>query len=139
MTFGELVERIKSPSLEETLLRELAIEVNKKFSVPASCIVFTIIGIPLGIRAYRSVKSRGFTIGLFIVLVYYLLQLGGDALVETRSLSPLVGTWAPNVIFGTVGIYLFIMAAREKPVGFHLRADFLKRLKGSGAKVKDRS
>jgi lipopolysaccharide export system permease protein len=139
MTFGELVERMKSPSLEETLLRELAIEVNKKFSIPASCIVFAILGIPLGIRAHRSVKSRGFTIGLFIVLVYYILQLGGDALVETRSLSPLVGTWAPNVIFGTVGIYLFIMAAREKPVGFHLGADFLKRLKGSGAKVKDRS
>ncbi len=128
MSVRELAEKMKRAGLEESVLRELAIELNKKFSLPTSCLIFGILGIPLGIRAHRSVKSRGFTIGLFIVLIYYLLQLTGDALVETRSLSPLIGTWAPNVILGTVGIYLFIMAAREKPPGFHLRADFLKRL-----------
>ncbi|MDI6777501.1 MAG: LPS export ABC transporter permease LptF [Syntrophales bacterium] len=134
MTVRELVEKMKSPRLEETALRELAIELNKKFSIPTSCIIFGILGISLGIRAHRSVKSRGFTIGLFTVLIYYLLQLGGDALVETRGLSPLIGTWTPNVIFGMVGIYLFIMAAKEKPLGFHLRGAFLRRpiKKGKG-------
>jgi len=128
MSVRELVEGMKRAGLEETALRELAIELNKKFSLPTSCLIFGILGIPLGIRAHRSVKSRGFTIGLFIVLIYYFLQLTGDALVETRNLSPLIGTWAPNVILGTVGIYLFIMTAREKPPGFHLRTDLLKRL-----------
>ncbi|MDO8785755.1 MAG: LPS export ABC transporter permease LptF [Syntrophales bacterium] len=128
MTFGEMVEQMKSPSLEEKIFRELAIELNKKFSIPVSCIVFGILGIPLGIRAHRSVRSRGFSLGLLVVLLYYLLQLGGDALVETGRLSPLVGTWAPNVVFGTVGIYLLIMTAKEKPVGFRPRLETLRRL-----------
>ena len=129
MTVRELVEKMKSPGLEEIVLREISIELNKKFSLPTSCIIFGILGIPLGIRAGRAVKSRGSVIGLFIVLPYYLLQLGGNALVETRGLSPLIGTWTPNVIFGTAGIYLFIMTAKEKPLGFRFRTDLLRRLK----------
>ena len=45
-------------------MRELAIELNKKLTIPVSCLVFALIGMPLGIRAHRSVRSRGFTIGL---------------------------------------------------------------------------
>jgi lipopolysaccharide export system permease protein len=68
---------------------------------------------PLGIRAHRSVRSRGFTIGLFLVLVYYLLRLSGEALVETGRLSPVIGTWTPNWIFAAAGILLFSLSARE--------------------------
>ncbi|MFA4916216.1 MAG: LPS export ABC transporter permease LptF [Syntrophales bacterium] len=128
MTVRELVEKMGGAGLKEKVLREIAIELNKKFALPVSCIVFGILGIPLGIRAQRSVRSRGFTIGLVVVLIYYSLQLTGDALVETKRLSPLIGTWAPDVILGTVGVYLFITAARAKHPGFHLLADFLKRL-----------
>ena len=42
-------------------------------------LVFGILGIPLGIRKHRTVKYWGFTIGLAVVITYYLLRLGGDA------------------------------------------------------------
>jgi lipopolysaccharide export system permease protein len=113
MSLAELTSMLKNGGVKEEALRELAIELHKKLTIPVSCLVFALIGMPLGIRAHRSVRSRGFTIGLFLVLVYYLFRLSGEALVETGRLSPIIGTWAPNWIFAASGILLFSLSARE--------------------------
>ena len=113
MSLSELTTTLGNRGLKEEALRELAIELNKKLTVPLSCLVFALIGLPLGIRAHRSVRARGFTLGLFLVLVYYLLRLSGEALVETGRLPPILGTWTPNGIFAAVGILLFSLSARE--------------------------
>jgi lipopolysaccharide export system permease protein len=113
MNLSELATTLRNRGLKEEVLRELAIELNKKLTIPLSCLVFALIGMPLGIRAHRSVRARGFTLGLFLVLAYYLLRLSGEALVETGRLSPVLGTWTPNGIFAAAGILLFSLSARE--------------------------
>ncbi len=118
MNIQELLERTKKLDSASTVKRELIIEINKKFSIPLSCIVFAMLGLPLSIGQVRSGKSRGFTIGLLVIMVYYVLQLGGEGLGETGIISPVIGTWAPNVILGTIGLVLFIMAVKEKPITF---------------------
>ena len=107
MSLSELTTTLGNRGLKDEALRELAIELNKKLTVPLSCLVFALIGMPLGIRAHRSVRARGFTLGLFLVLVYYLFRLSGEALVETGRLSPILGTWTPNWIFAAAGTLLF--------------------------------
>jgi lipopolysaccharide export system permease protein len=114
MSLLEMTDILKKQSLNGEALRELAIELNKKLTIPLSCLVFALIGTPLGIRAHRSVRSRGFTIGLGLVLIYYLFRLIGEALVETGRLSPVIGTWTPNVIFAVAGLLLFITTAAER-------------------------
>ena len=118
MNFQELLERMKKLDSASAVKRELIIEINKKFSIPLSCIVFAILGLPLSIGQVRSGKSRGFTIGLLVIMVYYVLQLSGEGLGETGKISPVIGTWAPNVILGVIGIALFVIAVREKPITF---------------------
>ncbi|MDD4357319.1 MAG: LptF/LptG family permease, partial [Smithellaceae bacterium] len=94
-------------------VRELAIEVHKKFSLPLSCIFFGLLALPLGITSHRAVKSRGFAVGIIIVAAYYLLRIGGEALAETGRLSPAVGVWTPNVLFAIAGVLLFYFAYKE--------------------------
>jgi len=113
MTMTELLERMKKPGLDKAAVRELAIEVHKKISMPLSCIFFGLLALPLGIRSHRSVKSRGFAVGLIVVSLYYLLRIGGEALVETGYLSPEIGVWIPNLIFALAGIFLLYTANRE--------------------------
>ena len=113
MTMTELLDRMKKPGLEKAAVRELAIEVHKKFSIPLSCIFFGLLAMPLGIRSHRSVKSRGFAVGIIVVSFYYLLRIGGEALVETGYLSPEIGVWTPNFVFALLGIFLFYMANRD--------------------------
>ncbi|MDP1993384.1 MAG: LPS export ABC transporter permease LptF [Syntrophales bacterium] len=113
MTLTELSAMLKSQGIKDDALREIEIELYKKLTIPLTCLLFALIALPLGIRAHRSVRSRGFAIGLAIVLVYYLLRLSGEALVETGRLSPIIGTWVPSGIFAGTGLLLFFLAARE--------------------------
>lgn len=113
MTVRELLAKMKTPGLDPAAVRELAIEVHKKFSIPLSCIFFGLLAPPLGIRNHRSVKSRGFAVGLIVVSFYYLLRIGGEALAETGYISPAFGVWAPSFIFALLGISLFYVAHRE--------------------------
>jgi len=113
MTLSELLKEMKKPGINEKENRELAVEVHKKFSIPLSCIFFGIIALPLGIRSHRSVKSRGFAVGLIVVIFYYLLRIGGEALAEIGYLSIAIGVWTPNILFALIGICLFYITYRE--------------------------
>jgi lipopolysaccharide export system permease protein len=126
MTMSELLSRMKKPGLDNAAVRELAIEVHKKFSIPLSCIFFALLALPLGIKGHRAVKSRGFAVGIIVVSLYYLLRIGGEALVETGRLTPVVGVWTPNLIFALLGIYLFYITHKEISVG-HLTKIYLWR------------
>jgi len=116
MTVAEMMKRMEDKKLKDTDLRELAIEINKKFSIPVSTLVFGILGVPLGIRKHRTAKYWGFSIGLAVVIAYYLLRLGGEALAETGQLTPFIGAWTPNIVLGIAGGWLFMRAAAEKPL-----------------------
>lgn len=116
MTTVEIFKRMQDKKIKDTDLRELAIEIQKKLAIPVSTLVFCVLGIPLGIRKHRTAKFWGFSIGLAVVLAYYLIRLGGEALAETGKLTPFIGTWTPNILLGIAGIYLFYRAAEEKPL-----------------------
>ena len=132
LTIWELSRKLKAAGLEDAVFREMAIEFYKAMSTPFSCIIFGIIGVPLGIRSHRSVKARGFIVGLLIVFIYYIIRLGGEALAETGRLSPFIGTWAPNITFFLIGLCLFIMAVKDRSFNIqsiydHLRKRMAKR------------
>jgi|SRR5208283_4336998 len=126
MTVRELLAKMKKPGLDPAAIRELAIEVHKKFTIPLSCIFFGMLALPLGIRSHRSVKSRGFAVGLIVVSLYYLLRIGGEAFAETGYISPVSGVWVPSLIFAIMGTCLLYMANKE--ISFFQKAnDFLTR------------
>ena len=62
------------------------VEVQRKFSIPFACLVFAALGVPLGIQPSRSVHSRGFSVSLVLIFVYYLLLTFGQNLGERGAL-----------------------------------------------------
>ncbi len=119
MTVTELSAKLRSHGVDDQAFREMSLALNKKLTIPLSCLIFGLLGLPFGIRAHRAVRSRGFAIGVVLILIYYLLSLSGEALAETGRLSPIVGAWAPNVIFAVAGILFFYFAARERSPWAH--------------------
>jgi hypothetical protein len=66
------------------------------------------------------------------------MRLGGEALVETGRLSPLIGTWSPNIIFSIAGFYLLIRAANDRPIRIEIPiVAYFKQLIGKCAKRTD--
>ncbi len=122
MTLLEMVRQIRDPgkSMPATKIREMKIELNKRFAIPLSCLIFALVGMPLGITPSRSARLRGFTTALAVVVSYYLLTLSGTALGETGRLPPAVGAWVPNAVFAAAGVILFMRKAEEKSLDLDL-------------------
>jgi lipopolysaccharide export system permease protein len=116
MTLWDLRDQIDNPDPQGPSRRELIIEFNQRLASPFTCLIFAILGIPLGIQSSRSGKMMGFTIGLSLVMVYYVFLLYGKALGETGSIPPVIGVWTPNVLFMAAGLYVYFMKAREREI-----------------------
>src|SRR3990172_8535983 len=86
------------------------VEINKKISIPAACLVFVLVGAPLGIRARRSGMGVAFISILFFVF-YYLCLAGGEELADRRIVEPWLAMWIPNIVIGAIGTVLTLQAA----------------------------
>ncbi len=95
-------------------INSLDVEIQKKFSIPAACLVFVLVGAPLGIRARKSGIGVAFISILFFVF-YYLCLAGGEELADRRFLDPAVAMWTPNIVIGLIGLYLTLQAAEVIP------------------------
>jgi lipopolysaccharide export system permease protein len=101
---------------KETKERETArfeVEIQKKMAIPFACVVFVLIGAPLGIRVGRGGvgASAGLSLGFF--LVYYLFLVGGEELADRGIVPPVLAMWAANALLCACGAWLFLGLARS--------------------------
>jgi len=104
------------------------VEIHKKFSIPVACILFVLLGAPLGVMSKKGgfAISTGLSFGFF--LIYYVLLIGGEEMADRTFLSPAVGMWSPNLIILLIAIYLLIHTVRENaPIGIKLPTIFKKK------------
>jgi len=91
------------------------VELHKRYAIPFSCLVFGLIGVPLGIQPRRSGRSYGFILSLLLLLAYYISLTGSEILAIRKTIPPFLSGWAPNILFGGFGVYLLIGTSRESP------------------------
>jgi lipopolysaccharide export system permease protein len=115
MSSDELNEKIRIMKLlgQDTTSQE--VQLHKRYAIPFACIVFGLIGVPLGIQPRRSARSYGFILTLFIILGYYMSLTVSDMLAIRKMIPPFLAGWMPNLLFSSLGLYLLIKAAKESP------------------------
>jgi lipopolysaccharide export system permease protein len=101
------------------------VEVYKKYSIPFACIVFVLIGAPLGIMVKKGGFGVAASISLFFFLLYWACLIGGEKLGNRNLLSPFIGMWAANFIIGTAGLILTFKTVRET---ITMNLSFMKKL-----------
>jgi lipopolysaccharide export system permease protein len=89
------------------------VEIHKKFSIPFACIVFVLIGAPLGIRARKGSLGVGITFSIGFFLLYWACLIGGEELADRQLVAPSLAMWSPNILVGAFGIYLTYRTVRE--------------------------
>ena len=101
------------------------VEIHKKYSLPFACIVFVLIGAPLGTMMRRGGFGMAAGMSLIFFLVYWAFLIGGEKFADRGLLSPFLGIWSANILLGILGIFLMIKSAREKVT---LSFDFITKL-----------
>jgi lipopolysaccharide export system permease protein len=94
--------RVESAALQRRVAG-LSVEIHKKFSLPAACVVFVLLGAPLGMRVKRAGPAVAF-LSVAFFLFYYLCLVGGEELANRLLLPPWLAMWLPNLVLGALGV-----------------------------------
>lgn len=80
------------------------VELQKKFAIPAACIVFVLVGVPLAIRFPKGGVGLVIGAGMVVFTVYYVGLIAGESLANRLILPPFVAMWLANIVMSLVGI-----------------------------------
>ena len=86
------------------------VEFHKKLAIPVSCILFAIVGVPLGSRIRKGGRGFSLAISVAAALGYYLLIVAGQGLGDRGILPEMLAMWIPNLLAGVVGALLLLRA-----------------------------
>jgi len=89
------------------------VEIQKKFSLAAACIVLVIVGAPIALRFPSG--GVGVVIGVSFAVfgLYYVGLIGGEALANKNIISPVWAMWADNIVFLLIGGVLMAQMGNE--------------------------
>jgi lipopolysaccharide export system permease protein len=98
-----ILEKQRSEDTVQTLL----VEIHKKYAIPAACLVFVLVGAPLGVLARRGGLATGVGLSLGFFLLYWAFLIGGEDLADRYILSPFAAMWSANFFVGAMGVLVF--------------------------------
>jgi LPS export ABC transporter permease LptG len=88
------------------------IALQQKFSFPAACLVFAVLGLAVGLSVARDGKLAGFVVGVVIIFAYYVVMFLAESLTKGHYLNAHVSRWVPNIMLGVIGVVALIWRAR---------------------------
>ncbi len=91
---------------EQQRIDRYLVEVYKKNSMALACLIFVLVGVPLGLAVARAGVGLVATLAVGVFLFYWVTLVQGEKLADRGLLSPEVGMWAANAIVGMLGLYL---------------------------------
>jgi lipopolysaccharide export system permease protein len=131
MDSRELLVALRQARAAGEPTKNMEIEFQKRMSISYACLVFGLIGAPLGIRKGRTGRSAGIAISILVILVYYLILGTAARLAESGALSPAAATWVPNGLITLAAVAMVVKKGSEIYFGFGPRISSLARRLGS--------
>lgn len=94
-------------------INKYSVEIHKKYSIPVACMVFILLGAPLGVMTRKGGFGMAASISLFFFLIYWAFLIGGEKLADRNILTPFWGMWGANILMGFTGIVLTYKSMQE--------------------------
>lgn len=89
-------------------IAEYMVEVHKKYSIPFACLVFVLIGAPIGMFTRKGNLGYAALIGTVFLTFYWISLIQGEKLADRLFISPFTGMWFANILLTVVGGYMVI-------------------------------
>jgi lipopolysaccharide export LptBFGC system permease protein LptF len=108
MRFGELQAYIRSLAARGFDVARLRVQLHRKLAFPMVGLVMTLLAVPFSFVVARRGALYGIGIAIVIAIVYWAVLATFEALGNNALLHPSLAAWAPNLIFGSAGLYLIL-------------------------------
>jgi len=121
-------------------LNKHKIEQNKKYAQAFACLVFFLIGAPLGAIIKRGGLGIPVIISIAFFIFYYIITMTGEKWARQGVVDPIWGVWGANFILLPIGLF-FLKQARNDArlfdadfynVAFNKIKMFIRRFMSSG-------
>jgi lipopolysaccharide export system permease protein len=98
------------------LIRNYQIDFHKKFTLSAACLIFFLIGAPLG----AIIRKGGFgipaVISILLFVVYYVISISSEKFVKEDMINIFLGMWSACILLLPVGIFLTYKATTDSSI-----------------------
>ncbi len=124
---GEVESARSRETVEKFLRIRYDIEIQKKFSLAAACIIFVLLGPPLALRFPRGGVGMVIGVSFGVFALYYVGLIGGETLANDELISPFWAMWGANMVLLVLGSF---MTARMNRVTGATRGGDWRELRG---------
>jgi len=123
MGIGELLARVEQASRTGQRAESYVLEIHHKIALPLTTIVFVLLGGTLSFTFGARGRAVGIIASLLLISVFTGLLWWTQALGQRGAMPPALAAWLPNLLFGGLGLLLFLRVDRLAS------RDLLKRLR----------
>jgi len=114
LTLSELRERAATLRSQGQNYHPPLVEFHKKLAIPVSCVLFTLVGVPLGSRFRKGGRGLSLAISVAFALGYYMLIVAGEGMANRGLVPEVFVMWLPNLLI-TLGGSLMLIRADSFP------------------------
>jgi lipopolysaccharide export system permease protein len=97
----------------EVTMSRYSVEIQKKFALAAACVVFVLLGAPIGIRFPRGGVGLVIGVSIAVFALYYVGLIVGEDLANKLILDPVIAMWMANALFTVIGVFGLIRVQRS--------------------------
>jgi lipopolysaccharide export system permease protein len=110
LTLTELRERAVSLRSQGRNYHSPLVQFHKKLAIPVACILFTLVGVPLGSRFRKGGRGLSLAISAAFALGYYMLIVAGEGTANRGLVPEAFAMWLPNLLIAIGGSLLLTRA-----------------------------
>ncbi|MCX7636697.1 MAG: LptF/LptG family permease [Cyclobacteriaceae bacterium] len=113
MVRSEISNALMTVDVYKTEWRTYHVQWHKIWASSLACIAMFLIGGPLGAIIKKGGLGVPFIVSVFFFILYYMLSILGEKWAKTGLIPVVVGVWAADVIFVTIGLVFLRQARRD--------------------------
>ncbi|MCX7909105.1 MAG: LptF/LptG family permease [Ignavibacteria bacterium] len=96
--------------------RQYEVEIQKKYAIPFACVIFALVGCPLGLISRRGNFGVTAAISLGFYIFYWACLIGGEKLADRGIISPFLSMWLGNIIIFSFSLVLLVRVNYENSI-----------------------
>src|SRR6266508_274018 len=104
MTYRELQQYVSQLQASGYHAVPYMVQLHQKVAFPFVTLIMTLLAVPFAVTTGRRGAMSGIGVGIVLAIVYRTAMVVFAALGAGGWLSPMLGAWAPNIVFGAAAI-----------------------------------